>query len=80
MIDAEQTYMQPAIDHIVMQLQRKYNTGPTPVVFNTYQVPAARQTSPPTLGLTPCTAVVPCGAVSCPRRTSPTAKSDCWWT
>ena len=37
MIDAEQTYMQPAIDHIVLHLQRKYNHGKTPVVFNTYQ-------------------------------------------
>jgi len=40
MIDAEQTYMQPAIDHIVMHLQRKYNRGDMPTVFGTYQVRA----------------------------------------
>ncbi|CAE8608801.1 unnamed protein product [Polarella glacialis] len=37
MIDAEWTDIQPAIDHIVLHLQRKYNKGDTPTVFNTYQ-------------------------------------------
>ncbi|CAE8641980.1 unnamed protein product, partial [Polarella glacialis] len=37
MIDAEWTDIQPAIDHIVLHMQRKYNKGDTPTVFNTYQ-------------------------------------------
>lgn len=36
MIDAEWVAVQPAIAHITVNLQRKYNTG-RPVVFNTYQ-------------------------------------------
>ena len=36
MVDAEQTYLQPAIDHIVLESQRAYNKT-RPVVFNTYQ-------------------------------------------
>eukprot|EP00965_Chrysotila_dentata_P204919 6182640-Pleurochrysis_carterae.AAC.1 len=42
MVDAEQTYFQPAIDHAVLHLQRKYNTQ-FPAVFGTYQ--ACKRTS-----------------------------------
>jgi proline dehydrogenase len=44
MIDAEQTYFQPAIDHVVLEMQRRYNKpGPNlvkdrAVVYNTYQM------------------------------------------
>lgn len=38
MIDAEQSYMQPAIDHMVLHLQKRYNKpGEVPIIFNTYQ-------------------------------------------
>lgn len=37
MVDAEWVDIQPAIDHIVLFLQRIYNTGEQPIVFNTYQ-------------------------------------------
>lgn len=37
MVDAEYTYTQPAIDHIVLHLQRKFNRGRYPIVYNTYQ-------------------------------------------
>lgn len=37
MIDAEQTYMQPAIDHFARLMQQKYNHS-SAIVFNTYQV------------------------------------------
>lgn len=48
MVDAEQTYYQTAIDHVVRELQRKYNKT-EPVVSNTYQayteIAAARVTN-----------------------------------
>lgn len=37
MIDAEWTDIQPAIDHITIFMQRIYNRGELPIVFNTYQ-------------------------------------------
>ena len=36
MVDAEHSYFQPAIDQLVLQLQREYNREKT-VVYNTYQ-------------------------------------------
>ena len=38
MIDAEHSYFQPAIDHVTLQLQRRYNTNKDrALVYNTYQ-------------------------------------------
>lgn len=36
MVDAEQTYMQPAISKLTLQMQKVYNKD-KPVIFNTYQ-------------------------------------------
>jgi proline dehydrogenase len=37
LIDAEQTYYQPAIDNLTISLMKAFNTGDVPVIFNTYQ-------------------------------------------
>uniref|UniRef100_K3WL89 Proline dehydrogenase n=1 Tax=Globisporangium ultimum (strain ATCC 200006 / CBS 805.95 / DAOM BR144) TaxID=431595 RepID=K3WL89_GLOUD len=37
MVDAEQTYMQPGIDHLALNLQRKYNRDGNDVIYNTFQ-------------------------------------------
>lgn len=38
MIDAEQSYFQPAIDNLTVNLSREFNAGGQPVVFSTYQM------------------------------------------
>ncbi|RLN88717.1 hypothetical protein BBJ28_00015547 [Nothophytophthora sp. Chile5] len=37
MVDAEQTYMQPGIDHLTLGLQRQYNRDGADVIYNTFQ-------------------------------------------
>ena len=38
MIDAEHNKFQPAIDDMTLMLQKKYNKGDKPTIFNTYQM------------------------------------------
>lgn len=37
LIDAEQVRFQPAIDNLVLDLQRNHNTSEFPIIYNTYQ-------------------------------------------
>lgn len=37
LIDAEQVRYQPAIDNLVLALQRQFNVGKKPIIYNTYQ-------------------------------------------
>ena len=37
MIDAEHSYFQPAIDNVVLDVQRVFNTGERALIFNTFQ-------------------------------------------
>lgn len=37
LVDAEQQFVQPAIDNIAVELMRKYNRGKNATVYNTYQ-------------------------------------------
>tara|TARA_A100000164_G_scaffold372787_1_gene402589 strand:- start:129 stop:1307 length:1179 start_codon:yes stop_codon:yes gene_type:complete len=38
LIDAEESWLQDAIDEIALELMRKYNTGKEPLIFNTAQM------------------------------------------
>ena len=37
LIDAEQVRYQPAIDNLVLELQRRFNVDDNPIIYNTYQ-------------------------------------------
>ena len=37
LIDAEQARYQPTIDNLVLELQRQFNVGDRPIIYNTYQ-------------------------------------------
>lgn len=38
LIDAEQSHRQPAVDWLALRLMQRFNTGSSPVVYNTYQM------------------------------------------